>query len=69
MKSVSIGWLGIGDVHPPHRDGDDLGARGLDRGGILLEALVFAGADDQPRGEAPPRDSPAVGANPLRRVH
>ena len=39
----------IGDVDPPHRDGDDLRARRLDRRGILLEALVLAGADDQPR--------------------
>ena len=69
MKSVSIGWLGIGDVHPPHRDGDDLRARRLDRRRILLEALVLAGADDQPRGEGPAGDGPGVRLDVLLRRH
>ena len=39
----------IGDVHAPHRDGDDLGAGGVDRGARLGEVAVLAGADDQAR--------------------
>ena len=52
--------LGIGDVDPAHRDGDDLRARASTRGGVLREILVLAGADDQPRAEGAAGDGPAV---------
>src|SRR3546814_7529185 len=43
--------LGVRDVHAAHGDGDDLRPRRLQRGGVLLKALVLAGADDQARAE------------------
>src|SRR3546814_7014107 len=36
--------LGVRDVHAAHGDGDDLRPRRLQRGGVLLKALVLAGA-------------------------
>ncbi len=50
----------VGDVHLAHRDGDDLRARSFHRRRILLEALVLARADDQPRAEGPARDRPRI---------
>jgi hypothetical protein len=60
MKSVSIGAVGIGHVDPAHRDGDDFRPAGLERGGVLGEVLVLAGADDQPRAEGAARHGPGV---------
>src|SRR2546430_8519756 len=56
-------------MNPPQRDGDDLGAGCLDGGGIRLEALVLAGADDQPRSEGPPGDGPGIGLDVLLCSH
>ena len=52
--------VAIGHVHPAHRDRDDLGAGGVQCRGGLLEVAILAGADDQPRAEAPARDLPTV---------
>ncbi len=43
---------GIGKIHAPHRDGDDLGAAGFKRGGVLGVGFVLAGADDEAGGVA-----------------
>ena len=40
----------LADVGAPDRDGDDLRARGVDRGARLREVAVLAGADEKARG-------------------
>src|SRR3546814_17655417 len=41
--------LGVRDVHAAHGDGDDLRPRRLQRGGVLLKALVLAGRSEERR--------------------
>ena len=48
--------LGPVQVHPAHRDGDDLGAGRADGGDHFLVAPVLAGTDHQPRAELAARN-------------
>ena len=52
--------LGVRQVHPAHRDGDNLSARGFNRGGGFVQVLVAARAHDQAGLEALAGDLPAI---------
>ena len=51
---------GIGDIDPTHGHGDHFAAGRLGGAAVLVVALVFAGADNQARGQPPAGHFPGI---------